>query len=460
MSFKNTARVIIVLGIIALFLHSCIISDRTIGSGLIPDDHILKIRTAEIALPVEMALSDTIQSDSPSIILGTLYDETFGKISSNSAVGLFIRNTDSIDFGVNPILKKAYLDMYIDSTTVLTNDQNGITQNLRVYELNRALDTATLYNNSLTRSDYSNKPVSTKTVITTGSNIHVEFTEEFVRKILNTPQEKIDSAALFSEYHHGLYFEMDPPITESGGRLNYITCNGKRICLDLTYTDPKKNLYNRDTTFYIYLGSYNLSVSTPLALNTFEKQSATIDMSTDNRILVSPFNGVKPYINALSLKKSVQQWADYNSVDLSKIIISRASMEFPYDENTDYLDLARFPKSLFPCARIKMSDTMSIKMYLPIDEVYSPTVSHGYIDRSLSFYKPDITTYLYHILKKDDDTFGYYDNVWLIPIKVTTDSYYGTTSYDVSFNPYYKGVLNGTNSSRRPVLKIAYSILN
>lgn len=460
MSLRKSLGITAVLAIAILsFSHSCITIDNDLGSSLIPDDQILKIYIADIELPVRMEVADTIQSDSYSMILGTIYDDDFGKISVSSAVGLYIASTDTIDFGIDPVFKRAYIEMSIDSTVVLSDDQNGITQNVRLYELTRSLDTTTLYNNSLKRSDYSEKPINSNISITTGSSIYIEIKEEFAKKIINTPQEILDSAELFNKYHKGLYFTMDQPLTEYGGRLNYITCSSQYLRLEMVYNDPSKELYDRDTTFYIRLGSYELSSSYPKALNIFEDQVLNIDPTdVGEKIYVSPFNGIKPYIDAHDLRLALDNWAENNSVDLSKIVIARASLEFPFDENTDYLKLNRFPKSLYPCVRSILSD--SVIFYMPLDEVYNTSTSQGYIDRSLSFYKPDITTYISNFIKKEDTKIDHYDNIWMIPIESYSDSYSGTVYYNIAYDMYYKGILNGTTSDRRPKLKITYSILN
>lgn len=462
MSFKKIFGILSTTVVAILFFsYSCINMDNTMGSDLVPDDHILKVNTAQIDLPIAMAIPDSMQSDSYSIILGTIYDDLFGKISVNSAVGLYIREVDSIDFGVNPVLKRAYIEMTIDSTAVLTDDQSKIIQNIKLYELNRALDTTTLFSNSLKRSDYSEKPINSNISATNGSSIYFELKQDFAEKLINTPKEVIDSVDLFHKYHHGLFFAMDLPEGEQGGRLNYISCSGKNIRLEMIYNDPDKNLYDRDTTFYIYLGSYGLSSYSPMALNVFENHNPKFDIENiEDKIYIAPFNGVKPQISAKELKSAIENWAEENSIDLSKIVISRASLEFPFDENTDYLELNKFPISLYPCLRSKVADTLSVRYYMPLEDINITSVNHGNIDRSLSFYKPDITSHLNKLIKNDYSKIGYYDDIWMIPITTYTDSYTGSTYYDINSDSYYKGVLNGTSSERKPVLKIAYAIMN
>ena len=59
MQLKNT----IVLAFAAVFMAvSCISSDKSVGDNLIPGNQDLPVRTAEIALPVQLKSSQPLQS--------------------------------------------------------------------------------------------------------------------------------------------------------------------------------------------------------------------------------------------------------------------------------------------------------------------------------------------------------------------------------------------------------------
>ena len=91
-----------------------------------------------------------------------------------------------------------------------------------------------------------------------------------------------------------------------------------------------------------------------------------------------------------------------------------------------------------------------------------PEISHldgnGNINRSQSAYNLNITSYLQKVLgnkfTKRRDLEAY-----IMPVMSTSNSQTGEVSYFVDNSVYYKGILNGMNSVRKPKLRIAYTVI-
>ena len=65
---------------------SCVENDRSLGSGLLPDESILTLGTKTFDLPVTNRVSPSVQAaNSIKMMVGTMTDPVFGTVESSAA---------------------------------------------------------------------------------------------------------------------------------------------------------------------------------------------------------------------------------------------------------------------------------------------------------------------------------------------------------------------------------------
>ena len=90
--------------VFAATLTGCVTNNRETGSNLITDDFLLTAKIASFDLPITNKVSDSVQATTGKhILLGSLRDELYGKVSSDGA-SIILPYSDSTDFGENPVL--------------------------------------------------------------------------------------------------------------------------------------------------------------------------------------------------------------------------------------------------------------------------------------------------------------------------------------------------------------------
>ena len=451
MPLTNKVRTIVLSSFISIIsLTSCITTDNTLGSVYIPSDQDITIKTVDFNLPVTLKMADSLQSSiSSSIMVGAISTQKFGTTLIGTAVS-FTPATDSIVWGTDPVFKEMYMEVAVSSKTTLSTDQENIPQNIYAYQLNFELDSTYVYNNSITSSDYYPTPISIgNTTYLGGDSLKMYFTKEFTEKFFSATREELDSAALFMKRFYGLYLTTDPPIEgTTGGRINNLDLETAYTVL--SYTSTNDLGVRRDTSVSFMLGDYYIT-------NTFKNSSQNLINDNPQDILyVEGLSGIKPHISAKALKKLINDWATQNSIDISKILIARASLEFPYDYPSNYTELNTYPSMLFPCQRLT-GDIYT--MYSPIAEIYDSNFNNGSINRSLSYYKPDVSLFLQDLLKKDDSKITEKDDLWMMATLTVTNSSSGTTYYYADYSTYFTATLNGLGSTRPPKLRLTYTIL-
>ena len=86
--------------------------------------------------------------------------------------------------------------------------------------------------------------------------------------------------------------------------------------------------------------------------------------------------------------------------------------------------------------------------------------SIGAINRSLGEYRMDIPSIIQDFVSKDASQLDELThNLWVMPTKSKTDSYYGNTTYDVDLSTYFLGSVNGPQAENHPKLQIIYSVM-
>jgi hypothetical protein len=452
MSIKKITLSLLVSSFI--LFTSCIENDKSLGSQFLSSDYILKIDTARFDLPLSIATIDSIQGySSSSMIIGSLCDPQFGAMYSSAAT-MICPYSDSSYFGINPELKSVYIRMTIDSTVVYNKNQEGIAQNIYIYRLRRDMDSTMLFNTSLTSKDYDPVPISKGSPVFFGDDsLKIYLDENFGKELLSTTAAEFDSVSLFVKRIKGLYITTDTPeIMAEGGRLNYLSLGNSYIYLNYYLTDPQRGFNKHDTTETFMVG-YGY------ALNSIRTSSDALasDSPTD-KLYIESMSGVKPMISGVKLREAIDSWIAEKGYSRNSILISRASLSFPYEVDVEDYDIVtnQYPQSIFPCFRYAATD--SIRSFRLLDEVYTNSAI-GAISRSLKKYTCDITSYTQALIRMDvKDISNQYD-LYLSPIYSYTNSS-NNTYYSFDAESYRKAILNGPSAQRKPSLTITYAILN
>jgi len=442
-------------------VYSCVDNDRTLGQQFVSEDYLLKIRTAEFLLPVVQRAHDTVQaSNSSSMITGYLSDDTYGSFMVGGA-SLVVPVADSAYLGVEPELKNVYMRLYIDSCVSYTGNAASMPQNIYLYELVKPIDSTSLFNNSITPDYLSEEPISLGSPMIFGpSSVTISLTKEYGRKLLATTPDEFMDVNLFLKRLYGIYVKTDIPDTDMpGGRLNYLGLSSSIIYVEYKMNDPEMGIVDKDTvvTFVFGYGA---------ALNQYSCGSRHLSTEKPGDTLyMEGFSGIKPVIPADTLKKMLDEWkkkiyreCGYDDRDSVQILLSRATLHFPYEMPDDHERFEKdHPLTIFPF----MTDVTaydSTAVFTPSDDLqYS---GGGVMDRSHGEYYCDVTRLMQDFIAKDD--VSHTDDMWICPvITETVTSYsYSYSTYDFDALNYYRLILNGPSSERPPYLTITYSLFD
>lgn len=431
--------------LLSIFIFpSCIETNYTLGDALVPVSNNLYVETASIDLKVGMKSASDIQSSSYYYAMGNIASEDFGLTRIDLAATVTPSDT-GIKFGTDPELIEAHLLMILDNVKSFTPGQDNITQNLYVYPMAHAMDSTMVTCTSVGDDDYIHTPIG-QALLTSQDTVVVMLDDGWARKLLASSRSELDSMALFIKNHYGLYFKIDDPIDgTAGGRIN----NFISTDIKMKINSANKDNIRRDTTITFNVGSVYNGVSTQV----FTHSSKDLEISPENNEEVLYYEGlagIKPFIDAKILKNSIREWADENGIDLSKVMITRATFELPFEFPDDYRTVDKYyPQGLFP-AIYGLDSTDNVKRYTLLGSIYDETYDKGGINRSLFCYRPDVTYYIQAIIGKEkiDET----DDIWLIApfehIETSSssysDAYYNPYYYNSYYNPYsYYGGYGG-----------------
>lgn len=462
----------------ALFVYtSCIETDKSLGSQFTPDEFVLQVHTDEFEIPVISSALDSIQGyNSSYMTFGYINDETFGYTSGGFATNI-APYSDSTYLGINPEVRSVYMYMYIDSTSVLREDQRGIPQNISIYQLKSDLDSLKMFNNSISTDDYYPTPISQGSPVFFGDDsLKIYFTPEFGQQLLAASTAEHDSLTLFLERIKGIYFTSDnPDINPGEGRLNYTTIASTTIYLHYYLTDPQRGFYRKDT-----METYTLGYGH--AINTLKTSSGKLASDNTSELLfIESIDGVKPKIKASDLKNILNTWISSKGFSKEGILVSRATLEFPFEfDYENYSDYSLiYPQQIYPCTYDESLGN-NYRFLTPLPEIFFHT-SIGMMNRSLCKYTCDITNYIQDLIKMEEVTTK--SDLYISPILSYEAASTSSSSYDYMMMMYYgfgygydtggemyygldnqdyrHGILNGSEfNGRRPTLRITYSYIN
>lgn len=430
-------------------LTSCITTDPTLGTGIVPSNQDISLHTVTLDLPVGMKMADSLQSSiSKSATVGAIRSATFGLLHSDAAMSI-TAGTDSIVWGLNPSVRSISLSFSLDSALVLNSSQRHIPQNLYVHQLKVPLDSTTIFNNSLTPDDYDPFVLTEGGLVYSGSESYTAYLKkEFGERFFRYSMATLDSAELFMKEFYGLYVRCDDPEEGTmGGRLNIFDLSSSSITLEYEYDDEEGN--RKSSSAYFNLGNY-------YSVNVYTAGSRDLEKADPaDGLYMESLCGIKPHIDARLLRKTVADWVATEGFPLEDLLIAKATLVFPFEYHGDRNEFDNFSINLFPCRRKEVSSQL---IYSPIEEIQDGDLEVGEIDRSHLWYRSNFSFYLQDLIKEDPASISANDDLWMMPIVSYTDSY-GSTYYYADQYYYTQNILNGTAAERHPVLQLTYAVL-
>ena len=466
---KRASTVLLITLAAGLVGASCVKVDNSLGKGLVDKNLIYSTYTEEFPLEeIKMKLSEDLSGYSNTYLtIGAIRDEVFG-LTTRSAAFPLIPALDTIDLGKGP--KAISFDLFFaqDSISCANDSQKGIIQNIYVYELLDSLDR----NNTVASRDI---PHGTS-IITKGIPVYdgtggldFNFTTEFAQKYvdqlvelgpyLNNLEDDTDDDSVYKEYVGrlpGIYIETDVP-EGNGGRINMFDFSCLSVSNKYYYrnnnvaflkVNSEWNGVRKDSTFMFIPGEPEFADEASAILNNqkfyqycFNRTShSTSETAPGATLLVEGGTGLKPVISAKELRDKTIEAITKNGGDPEKVIIVKATIELPYEQPKDYMDMKYFPSILSPTIRmtIESNSQYDLVTYAGLTDASVSSENQGSIDRSNLMYCPDITYHLQELLKRKDLDKETNADIWLLTIHTRKEADTGGSLYD---NSYYQNLL-------------------
>ena len=420
------------IGAILFGAASCIKIDPTLGSDFIPTDHIWEVYTCdEVALKeITMQRSDSLAGYSTSrFTFGSAKEGDF--ISNHSTTFTLVPFMDTLDFGDDTEVLQFHFTALRDTVSTIYSHQQRMLQNFYVHPLKKAIDSTILYTGTFNNEQILDEFVNTDRIITEGlpvydggDSLSFDFSKEYAMEVIAGIQrwQKLDEAKRDSLNYYlnevpGIYIRTAEQ-TEDGGRINMFglstaTSNG---FIDANYAELKiRAKYDGrqvDTLFTFLFGPATLvdlestSLPTQYALNASVNKAAdgffeSWEAGSKDKIYVEGGSGYKPVVKAAEIKRIFEEQVAAKAtenIDLTNIVVNKATIILPYNVGTDYETLDRYPDFLSPTVRLK-SDNGKYVTYAGLTDSSIESENQGNINRSLSIYSPDVSHHVQEIVK-------------------------------------------------------------
>lgn len=451
-------------------LASCVGVDQNLGGDFIPTDQKYDFYTAEFDLDeIWMKSVDSLTAySSRRITIGSIRDETFGLFRRGSAVTL-VPVLDTVDFGKDPVFKKFKFKAAVDSVSVADKSQTNILQNVNVYALTEPLNSKDYFSRAEVK--HGSKRITKGVPVANGKDsLTFEFTEDFGKQYLNIKQEDLKDIATYSKKFPGIYLSTDDP-TGNGGRFDMYEMDILRVVTSgyssyVARTDNYAILYfngefdgeRKDSTLMFYFSPVEMQdldslinvTKTPsqYVFNVDYHESEGLSGKAADKIYIEGGSGLKPVVPASEIQRLVQAEIIKKGGNPVTTLISKATIELPFDFPEDYTTIFRYPKVLSPTIKISTDTTVT---FAGLTDASVSEENQGDINRSLCNYAPDITHHVQQIIRKtaEDKTLSSYD-IWFLIMwyekTTSTDSqaqemanYYQQLAYYSYANQLYGG---------------------
>ena len=451
-----------VAGLLAV---SCVYVNSSLGESFIADNQLYDLYTVEFPIEdIRMEMADSLSSYSLyKFTIGAVRDETFG-LTTRSAAFTLVPVSDTLDYGKpgTQVFRGFHLSAVSDSTSYDDFSQQFILQNVNVYELDKALD----YTKVAPAVSYTKKRITDGIPVYNGKDsLSIDFSKEFGEKYLDFTAEVLDSIANYGKKFPGIILTVDPP-TGNGGRINMFklplsVSNGYIYgsTAELKFTAEYEGRGQIDTSFLFYLGPteiYDLSGVTATSATTYPQiayditthESGHLAGKAGEKLYIEGGKGLKPVIKAAGLREKVLDEILKHTDDPSSIVVSKATIDLPFEFPEDYLKICQYPTMVSPTCRIATDTSVT---YAGISDASASDENQGNIDRSRCRYAPDISHHVQEILKLEDlEKIENYD-IWLLAMATETifkgSSSSSSSSSDyldmMNYMSYYNSMYNG-----------------
>lgn len=455
---------------LAAGLASCVGVDQNLGGDFIPNDQKYDFHTAEFNLDeVWMKSIDSLTAySSRRITIGSIRDETFGLFNRGSVVTL-VPVLDSVDFGKNPVFSRFKFKAAADTISVADENQTNILQNINIYALTEPLGTNEYF--SRAKIKHGDKRISKGVPVTNGKDsLSFEFTEEYGKQYLSMTQDDLKDLKTYTKKFPGIYLCTDEP-SGNGGRFDMYELDILEAVTSTsgTYIQRKDNYailyYNsefdgerKDTSLMFYFSPVEMqdldslinvkSLPSQYVFNVDSHESDHLIGKAGDKIYIEGGSGLKPVVPAAEIQRLVTKEIISKGGDPATALISKATIEMPFDFPEDYTTIFRYPKVLSPTIKISTDTTVT---FAGLTDASAADENQGDINRSLCNYAPDITHHVQQIIRKDSDdkVLPNYD-IWFLIMwyeKTTTTNaeaeemanYYQQLAYYSYMNQIYGG---------------------
>ena len=420
---------------LAAGLASCVGVDKNLGGDFIPTDQKYDFHTAEFDLDeVWMKSIDSLTAySSRRITIGSIRDETFGLFSRGSVVTL-VPVLDSVDFGKDPEFIKFKFKAAVDSVSVADENQLNILQNVNVYAMTEPLGTKDYFSRAEVK--HGNKRITKGVPVANGQDsLTFEFTEEYGKQYLNITQDDLKDLKTYTKKFPGIYLCTDDP-SGNGGRFDMYEMDilrtfrntsgssyiGRTDNYAILYYNSEFNGERRDTSLMFYFSPVEMqdldslinakSLPSQYVFNVDRHESDHLVGKAGDKIYIEGGSGVKPVVPASEIQKLVTDEIVKKGGNPATTLISKATIEMPFDFPEDYTTMFRYPKVLSPTIKISTDTTVT---FAGLTDASASDENQGDINRSLCNYAPDITHHVQQIIRKkaDDKVLEGYD-IWFL----------------------------------------------
>ena len=465
-------KILVAIALLAA-LMSCVNVNEKLGGDFIATNMKYDFHSATFDLnDIWMKPSDSLSAySSRRINFGAIRDDTFGLFRRGCAI-ILVPVVDSVYLGESPVFKRFRFQAGIDSVSVADPSQSNILQNVYVYDLTEPLDPKKYYSN--TEVKHGSKRITKGVPIVNGTDsLTFEFTSEFGEKYLKITQEDMDDYGRYTSKFPGIYITTNDPVGE-GGRFNLfkmsiLEANTSSGSSYPTRTDNYAVMYysgiyngeRKDTSLMFYFSPLEFqNLNHIIETNTLPDQyvfnvdyheSGNLAGKADDVLYVEGGSGLKPVISADEIRRLVLAEISSKGVDPATALISKATVEMPFDFPEDYRTMYLFPDILSPT--IKISTDTSV-VFAGLTDASASDENQGDINRSLCVYAPDITHHVQQIIRqKDKEDISDYD-IWMLIMHVETTTktdanasqmanYYQQIAYASYANQLYGGGYGG-----------------
>ena len=380
---------------------------------------------------------------------------------------------DSVDFGKDPVFKRFKFKAAVDSVSVADESQANILQNVNVYALDEPLGSKEYF--SRAEIKHGSKRITKGVPIANGKDsLTFDFTEEYGKQYLSMTQDDLKDLKTYAKKFPGIYLCTDDP-TGNGGRFDMYEFDILRTVAGtsgsyIARTDNYAILYfngefngeRRDSSLMFYFSPVEMqdldslinakSLPSQYVFNVDRHESDHLVGQADDKIYIEGGSGIKPVVPAAEIQRLVNAEIIRKGGEPITTLITKATIEMPFDFPEDYTTMFRYPKVLSPTIKISTDTTVT---FAGLTDASASNENQGDVNRSLCNYAPDITHHVQQIIRKSegDKKLSNYD-IWFLIMwyetTTTTDSqaeemanYYKQLAYYSYANQLYGGGYGG-----------------